>query len=72
MAKQVLVPVADAASDELWELSVAKDRELKRQELNALRVDYHVGQSERLRHTMSRLVQYHEGEAEKLMKGREE
>jgi len=73
VTKQVLVPVADAASDDasdaLWRLSVKKDAQRKSQELNALRLNYHLGQADRHRRTLSRLVQFHEGQVEKLTKG---
>ena len=73
MTKQVLVPVAAAASDDasdaLWQLSVKKDAQRKSQELNALRLDYHLGQSKRLRRTMTELVEHHEAEARRLVEG---
>ena len=53
----------------LWAASEARDRELKRQELNALRVEYHAGQAERLRLTMTDLIAHHERAAEKLLEG---
>jgi macrodomain Ter protein organizer (MatP/YcbG family) len=72
MTKQVLVPVADAASDDasdaLWQLSVKKDAQRKSQELNALRWQYHTEQADRHQRTLSRLVQFHLHEAEKLEK----
>ena len=52
----------------LWAASEARDRELKRQELDALRLDFHLGQADRLKRTMSQLVQHHLHEAEKLSK----
>ncbi len=61
-----MLEVADRERDELWELSVARDREIKRQELNALRLEFHIGQADRLKRTMSQLVQHHLREAEKL------
>ena len=73
MTKQVLVPVADAASDDasdaLWQLSVKRDAQRKSQELNALRLQYHTEQADRHRRTLSRLVQFHLGQVEKLTKG---
>jgi hypothetical protein len=65
-------PVANAASnerDELWELSVAKDRQRKRQDLDTLRLEYHTGQADRHRRTLSQLVAHHQNEARKLSKG---
>ncbi len=53
----------------LWAASEAKDRELKRQELDALRLQYHTEQADRHRRTLSRLVQFHLGQVEKLTKG---
>ncbi len=72
MTKQVLVPVnaaSDDASDALWRLSVAKDAQRQRDELNALRWQYHTEQADRHQRTLSRLVQFHLHEAEKLEKG---
>ena len=72
--RQVLVPEADVAGrerDAMWEASVRRDRELKRQELDAERYRWHAGQAERLKRTMSQLVAHHENEAQKLLKGRE-
>ena len=66
-----MLEVADRERDELWELSAARDRELKRQELDAERYRWHAGQAERLKRTMSQLVAHHENEAQKLLKGRE-
>ena len=70
--RQVLVPGADAASnerDELWEVSVRRDQELKRRDLDAKRYEYHAGRAERLRRTMTQLVEHHERAAEKLLEG---
>ncbi len=63
---------AHTEREALWAASEARDQQLKREKLNALRVSYHRGQAERHRHTLSRLVQFHEGQVEKLSKGREE
>ena len=78
MTKQVLIPVnagsdaaSDDASDALWQLSVAKDKQRKREDLNALRVEYHTGQAKRLRLTMTDLIIHHERAAERLLEGRE-
>jgi hypothetical protein len=60
---------AHAEREALWAASEARDRELKRRELNALRLDFHRGQAERLRRTLEELVQFHLGQAEKLEKG---
>ena len=69
--RRVLAPT-DAASNEradLWLASVRRDQERKRQELNALRVEYHAGQAKRLRLTMTDLIAHHERAAEKLLEG---
>ncbi len=68
---QVLVPAnaaSDDATDALWRLSTAKDAQRKREELNALRLQYHTEQADRHRRTLSQLVQFHLREAEKLSK----
>jgi len=64
-----MLEVAGRERDELWELSVARDAQRKREDLDALRLDFHLGQAERLKSTMSQLVQHHLHEAEKLSKG---
>jgi len=64
-----MLEVADRERDELWELSAARDRELKRQELDAERYRWHAGQAERLRETMTELVEHHERAAEQLLEG---
>ncbi len=64
--------IAARERDLLFEASVLRDQERKRQDLDALRVEYHTGQAERLKRTMSQLVGYHENEAQKLLEGREE
>ena len=61
--------IAARERDELWELSLARDQQRKREDLNALRLNYHLGQADRLKRTMSQLVQHHLHEAEKLTKG---
>ncbi len=73
--RQILAPAntaeaaSDTASDALGRLSVAKDAQRKSDELNALRLEWHRGQAERHQRTLSRLVQFHEAEADKLSKG---
>jgi hypothetical protein len=64
-----MLEVADRERDAVWELSVAKDKQRKRDELNALRWQYHTEQADRHQRTLSRLVQFHLREAEKLEKG---
>jgi hypothetical protein len=61
--------IAARERDELWRLSVARDQQRKRQELNALRLSYHRGQAKRLRLTMTDLITHHERAAEKLLEG---
>ncbi len=76
---QVLVPVADTASDAgsdaasnaLWELSVAKDAQRKREDLNALRYQYHIGQAERHKRTLSQLITHHQNAALELLERKE-
>jgi len=55
----------------LWAASEARDRELKRQELDTARLHYHRGQAERLRGTLTQLIGHHESQARKILKGRE-
>ena len=62
-----MLEVADRERDELWELSLAKDRERKRQELDAERYRWHAGQAERLRETMTELITHHETQARQLL-----
>ena len=64
-----MLEVAGRERDELWELSVAKDKQRKREDLNALRLNYHLGQAKRLRQTMTALITVHENEAQKLLEG---
>jgi hypothetical protein len=66
-----MLEVADRERDELWELSLARDQQRKRQELDTARLHYHRGQAERHRRTMSQLVGYHEDEAQKLLERKE-
>jgi hypothetical protein len=53
----------------LWAASDARDRERRRRELDALRLEFHVGQAKRLRGTMEDLITHHENEARKLTEG---
>ena len=64
-----MLEVAGRERDEIWQASVRRDRELKRQELDAERYRWHAGQAERLRRTMTQLVVHHERAAEKLLEG---
>ena len=68
----ILERVNEAAHREreaLWEESARRDRERKRQELDAERYRWHAGQAERLRETMTELVEHHERAAEQLLEG---
>ena len=53
----------------LWAASEARDQQRKRQELDAERYRWHAGQAERLKRTMSELVEHHEAEARRLVEG---
>ena len=64
-----MLEVAGRERDEIWQASVRRDRELKRQELDAERYRWHAGQAERLKRTMSELVEHHEAEARRLVEG---
>jgi len=66
-----MLEVADRERDELWELSLARDQQRKRQELDTARLHYHRGQAERLRGTLTQLIGHHESQARKILKGRE-
>jgi hypothetical protein len=65
-----MLEVAGRERDEIWQASVRRDRELKRQELDAERYRYHADHAERLRRTMTQLVEHHEREARRLLKGK--
>ncbi len=64
-----MLEVADRQREAMWEASPAMDRERRRRELDTERYRYHAGQAERLRRTMTELVEHHEAEAEKLLEG---
>jgi hypothetical protein len=49
--------------------SARRDRERRRRALDTQRYEYHAGQAERLKKTMSQLVEHHERAAEKLLEG---
>jgi hypothetical protein len=66
-----MLEVADREREAMWAASALVDRERRRRELAAERLQYHIGQSKRLKRTMSQLVAHHENEAQKLLKGRE-
>jgi hypothetical protein len=71
--RRVLAP-ANAASNEredLWEASVRRDQQRKSQDLDALRYQYHAGQAERLRRTMTELITHHQNAALKLLERKE-
>ena len=66
-----MLEIGGAADDELWDLSVARDTQRKREELDAERYRYHAGQAERLRETMMELINHHESRALKLLERKE-
>ena len=66
-----MMDIAARERAEMWLASVAIDQQRKRQELNALRVEYHAGQAKRLRLTLMDLITHHENEAQKLLEGKE-
>ncbi len=68
----ILERVNEAAHREreaLWAASEARDRERQRQELDAERLLWHKGQAQRLRETMTKLVEHHLNEARKILEG---
>jgi hypothetical protein len=64
-----MLEVADREREAMWEASAAMDRERRRRALDTERYEYHAGQAERLKKTMSQLVEHHERAAEKLLRG---
>jgi hypothetical protein len=62
-----MMDIAAREREKLWEAAAAMDRERRRRVLNALRYEFHAGQAERLRRTMTELVEKHERAAEKLL-----
>ena len=64
-----MLEVADREREAMWEASAAMDRERRRRDLDTLRYEYHAGQAERLRQTMTDLITHHERAAEKLLEG---
>ena len=64
-----MLEVADREREAMWEASAAMDRERRRRDLDAQRYRYHAGQAERLRRTMTDIVEHHEKAAEKLLEG---
>ena len=58
-----------AVVEDLWEASVRRHHEKLRRERRAEWYAYHVDQAERLRRTMTALVERHEAEALKLIEG---
>ncbi|MEJ7872824.1 MAG: hypothetical protein WKF67_11255 [Rubrobacteraceae bacterium] len=58
---------AEREREEIWEASVRRDRERRRRQLEAERYRFHADQAERLRRTMTGLVEHHEREARKLL-----
>jgi hypothetical protein len=62
-----MMDVAAREREKLWEEAAAMDRERRRRDLNTERYEYHAGQAERLRRTMTELVEKHERQAQKLL-----
>ena len=52
---------------DLWQRSVARDRERRRRELRAAWYRFHLDQAERLRRTLTMLIEAHEAAASKLL-----
>jgi hypothetical protein len=68
-AERSCVTTAEREREDLWEESLRRDRERRRRQLNAERYRYHADQAERLRRTMTDLVEHHEREAIRLLEG---
>jgi hypothetical protein len=62
-----MLEIADREREEMWAASAAMDRERRRRELDAARYEYHRGQAERLRLTMTDLITHHETQARQLL-----
>jgi len=62
-----MMDIAAREREAMWEASAAMDRERRRRALDTERYEYHAGQAERLRTTMTLLVERHEAEARKLI-----
>jgi hypothetical protein len=65
-----MLEVADREREAMWEASAAISRRLRSRSIAAERYEYHAGQAERLRRTMTELVGHHEREARRLLKGK--
>jgi len=65
-----MMDIAAREREAMWEASAAMDRERRRRALDTERYEYHAGQAERLRRTMTELVGHHEREARRLLKGK--
>ena len=63
---------AAGAVEDSWDASVKRDKERRVRGLRAEWYAYHVGRAERLRRTMTALVERHEAEALKLMEDQPE
>ena len=63
--------IATREREEMWRASALMDQGRRRRELDALRYQYHAGQAERLKRTMSQLVEHHLHEAQKLLERKE-
>ncbi len=64
-----MLEVADREREAMWAASAERDRERRRRDLDAERYRWHAGQAERLKRTMSELVEHHEAEARRLVEG---
>ncbi len=56
--------------EEAWKASVRAHNARRRQELDAERYRYHLDHAERLRRTMTNLVEFHERQAMNLLEGK--
>jgi len=62
-----MMDIAAREREAMWEASAAMDRERRRRDLDAQRYEYHAGQAERLRLTMTDLITHHETQARQLL-----
>ncbi len=62
-----MLEIADREREAMWAASAAMDRERRRRALDTLRYEYHAGQAERLRLTMTDLITHHETQARQLL-----
>ena len=62
-----MLEIGDREREAMWAASAERDRERRRQELDAERYRWHAGQAERLRETMTDLITHHETQARQLL-----